>query len=656
MPASNTNNKMHQLLVIEDNRADREMIRIFLDETRLKYNLHTSDSLLEGLQIIEDHPIDLVLLDLSLSDSSGFNTLRHYLREAGQVPVVVMTGLDNAKVGLEAVRAGAQDYLIKGDFDAKRLVTAIRHSMERFRQQAAINDEKETLIEEKENLEAIKEMVVIGDWVLDIVNNSMTWSKEVFRIFDLQPNSFSPTLSDYLDFVHREDKDELREFFSEAVNEEESGPIEHRILLNNRILKVLSLRTRMKFDEKSNRILLQGIVQDVTQRQDEPDEEPSDPETAEEQESVSSSPHQHILHQIGFNIRTPLSTVINLIYLLEQTSLSKQQNQLITDLKVAVDDLSFTLSSLVNLSLLSSEGDRLSNESFRPFEVLESVKRLLLFKAEQKQRHIDMQVDPGLTLSVRGDSNKLSQVFFCLIELAFLYSNEDSYVHLNCKLMNGSKENCQMKVNLAYQGRLPEWPSEDEISSSDETLQWISKAHSAGEQNQLLGLVFLRLCQQLGIQYDQGVGEQQTLLSLHIPLEQLQMEEPDIPNEPERKVSILLVEDHPMHQIATKQVLTTWSQYVKVAVAGNGKESLSKVKQDDFDLVLMDLQMPVMDGMTAASSIRQLSTVPIIALTAMTSKQEEQRCYEIGINDYLAKPFQPEDLYKRIMKQLYRRN
>ncbi|MEZ4986197.1 MAG: response regulator [Saprospiraceae bacterium] len=78
-------------------------------------------------------------------------------------------------------------------------------------------------------------------------------------------------------------------------------------------------------------------------------------------------------------------------------------------------------------------------------------------------------------------------------------------------------------------------------------------------------------------------------------------------------MQILLVEDHPMHQIATRQLLTTWSELVTVTIANNGKIALDKAKEQSFDIILLDIQMPVMDGMTAAMHLRQFSTVPIIA-------------------------------------------
>jgi CheY-like chemotaxis protein len=123
-------------------------------------------------------------------------------------------------------------------------------------------------------------------------------------------------------------------------------------------------------------------------------------------------------------------------------------------------------------------------------------------------------------------------------------------------------------------------------------------------------------------------------------------DKPDIP------LKILLVEDHFLNQIATKKVLTTWSDLVSVDIAENGLIGLEKFREHGYDLVLMDLQMPVMTGIESSKKIREKSNVPIIALTANSSKQEADKCFEAGINDYIAKPFKPQDLYAKIMNQL----
>jgi CheY-like chemotaxis protein len=121
-------------------------------------------------------------------------------------------------------------------------------------------------------------------------------------------------------------------------------------------------------------------------------------------------------------------------------------------------------------------------------------------------------------------------------------------------------------------------------------------------------------------------------------------------DKPTSPLKILLIEDHFLNQIATKKVLTTWSDFVRVDIAENGLVGYEKFRAYRYDLILMDLQMPVMNGFEATEKIRQYDQdIPIIALTANSSSQEADKAREIGMNDYMSKPFKPVDLYAKIM-------
>lgn len=637
------------ILLVEDNDADREDIHIMLREAKHKYTLYDAQSLSEAYLQLKELSVDLVLLDLGLPDSTGFQTLLRYLDKSSNVPVVVMTGFNKQQLGTKAVRAGAQDYLVKGEFRGGQLIKSIRYALERFRHQAAAEQLADAYSTEGDRLRELYRMASLGDWEMDVVTTSMTWSDELFHIMELTPHSFSPTLSDYLQYVHREDRTQVEQFITEAMEQESSGPIEHRILVNNRQVKHLSVRTKLRFDEKSNQVLLIGSVQNITRKEIEP--QPvirAEGEPVAEQKELTLDPN-NILNQISFNIRTPLSTIINLLYLFEQTQLSNQQAKHLADLKTAFDDLSFTLSNLVNLSILSNDDLPLAKEYYRPQDLLESIQRVMSFKAQQNNRELDMYIDSHLSFMVQGDSNVLGQLFFCLTELAFLHSIEEAFLKLRCtKAETKAKQVC-LVVQLEYSGLMPKLPEDIEDLTTINPVQILQPQSLSNNREYLLSIVFLRLCKQLNVSYKLNAQKGGVYMDLEIPLV-LKDKTSDYPAEPQQELKVLLVEDHPMHQIATKQILSNWSDKVTVTVANNGKVALNKLKDNEYHIILMDLQMPEMDGMTAVAQIRQTSAIPIIALTASTSKQEEERCYDIGMNDYLAKPFQAVDLQRRIIK------
>jgi CheY-like chemotaxis protein len=639
--------QMLSILAIEDNLADTEMIRILLEESKgNKYQLRCAETLTEGLYLLDEHAVDLVLLDLNLPDSNGFNTLRRYLEKSPNVPVVIMTGINDQRKGTESVRAGAQDYLIKGEFESRQLTKVIRYSLERFRLQAEAEERATKASDENSRLEALQKMASLGDWEMDIVNNSMTWSEELFQIFQLPSHSLSPSLSDYLRYVHRDDRDKVEAFFEKAVRFENYGPLEHRIMIDNRIVKKLSLRTRIHFDEKSNRVLLLGSVQDITPEDRNP--MPDASQSPEEKGGKSSYYSRELFNQISFNVRTPLSTIVQLFYLLEQTSLNKQQATLVKDLKTTINDLTFTLNNLVNLSILSNDHLPLAMDHFRVLDILEAVQRVMTFKGQQYNREVDIHIDPYLAITAKGDSNKLAQLFFCLLELSFAYSVGDSFVKLRCTLNERSENGGEMLVQLEYTGELPVWPDVQTEATAEEILSLLQPSGTDNSRDQLLAIVFLRLSEQLEIQRNTNSLNGAVIIDLKIPLH-LSTQAANLPQKPEQDIQILLVEDHPMQQIATKQILTTWSDKVTVNLASDGKQALEMARENAYTIILMDLQMPGMNGWDAVTHLRHFTSVPIIALTASNSKQEEDRCYQVGFNDYLAKPFQPEDLYHRIM-------
>src|SRR5690606_34318328 len=116
------------------------LIKIYLEDVGFKFELYTTDTLREAIEIIETKEIELALLDLTLGDISGFKTLSKFLESAAHVPVIVLTGLNNEIIGNQAIKAGAQDFLVKDQFDSKQLGRAIRYAMQRFKTQANLKE------------------------------------------------------------------------------------------------------------------------------------------------------------------------------------------------------------------------------------------------------------------------------------------------------------------------------------------------------------------------------------------------------------------------------------------------------------------------------------------------------------------------------------
>lgn len=635
---------MHQLLLIEDNPADQETIRLYLKEANFRHQLHLAESLSEGIARAAAEPVDLVLLDLSLRDSNGFRTLSRFQEAAGAVPVVVLTGYNNNLVGMQAVRAGAQDFLVKGEFDGRRLASSIRFAIERFRAQASLQKTAEELLHAEQRIRDVQRLAQVAHWEMDIVNNSMSWSEEMFRILGHKPNSFAPTRSDYLHLVHVEDRMQVINFFERVTQTGDAEHIEHRVLINNRKVKQLSLRARIMFDEKANKILLLGSIQEVSgltgQKEDEA-ESPMQP--VADEKNTASSP----LSRISFNIRSPLCSVTHLLYLLEQTRLNDEQADLVNNLKSAVDDINLVMGQLLRYSLLSEQEETsLSLTNIELGDLLESVQRLIRFGTGSQQIEWKQHALPRVVL---GDADRIGLMLYSLLEKVQVLADEGAHIRV---ILNGVEQEGRFRLHfqVEYSGESFDWPRES-AGMSGNGPQVAGNDHLAN-----LNSILCILSGQLGATTDcRNRPNRLTTVDLFLPVEAIDQPQRNLPRSPLHPVNLLLVEDHPLQQIAIRKVMANWSDQVKVQLAGDGQAAIEEAARASYDIILMDLQLPRLSGLEASKTIKSRMDVPIIALTAGASLQEEKECRAAGMDDYLPKPFRPEDLQVRIM-QLLRQN
>ena len=125
-------NEPIKLLLIEDNKADTELIKIKLNESKIaKFKITYTERLISGLKLLETEKFDIILLDLGLPDSIGLESFKSVLTKHPTIPIIVLTGLANEEIGIQAIKYGAQDYLVKGEFTGKLLTRAIQYAIER---------------------------------------------------------------------------------------------------------------------------------------------------------------------------------------------------------------------------------------------------------------------------------------------------------------------------------------------------------------------------------------------------------------------------------------------------------------------------------------------------------------------------------------------
>ena len=637
------------ILLIEDSPADKAMIEGFLAESGIRYELYHTETLYEGTNLLQKTNIEIVLLDLNLPDSSGFKTLTTYMERAPQVPVIVVTAINNEIIGNQSVKAGAQDFLIKGQLDSRQFGRSLRYSLQRSKVQLELEKTARELEMHKKRFQEAQRMAHFGTWEMDLLSNAMTWAEEIFRIFDFIPHSLKPTLSEYLNFVPLEERYQVETFFENAAKDGKLHETEHRLLLDGFNIRHVALQAKVQMEETAGKIILVGSIQDITERK-----------ISEQlliEKNISSQTvriQEEVLSDLSFQIRTPLSSIVNLLFLLENGQLTGHQHNHVKDLKTSVNDLSISVNNLLNFSLMVSDNVKVEEEEINLQEYFTGTNNILKIKADAGSVALKFVLDERLPEKVIIDPKKVTQILYNLLDHAIRNNKKFGNVHvyIRSSKFQGTKGN--LSISIKNSGKDLSKPEIQELLNAGQLLQTNQNEKDPLAQKKQIGIAIATklihiLEGSLDIQSKPGEGTEFNLsLPVKIPRETKTVAS-DTPDAPLR---ILLVEDHFLNQIATKKVLNTWSDLVTVDIAENGLIAVNKFQEFGYDLILMDIQMPVMNGLDSARKLREFSQVPIIALTANSTKQEQDKCLEIGMNDYLVKPFKPQELYARIMNAM----
>lgn len=598
----------------------------------------------EATEFLERESVSIVLLDLSLPDSHGYKTMTVFQERFPKLPVVAMVSIGEEALGLQAIRAGAQDYLVKTQFNAALLSRVIRNVLQKQKAQEIIDGyAKKLAISEKRYQEA-QEMAKFGNWEVDLVSNQMSWSDEVFRIFDLPKDERVPTFSDYLQFIVPDDRELFEQAVALAGKDGNVHKIEYRVQAAGKAPKFVVNQLKLNVESSSGRFYLAGVVQDISDRRAS--------EQIIEAKNLSQSTgklREEVLSGMSFQLRTPLNTLVNLVYLLARTPLSAQQEDYLEAIKSSVDDMSGATSNLLNLSMLVADKVRVEQNTFKLRDFVQALQRTLQQKINGKKVVFKLDVEEDLPEQLFGDSNKLYQILYNLLDNALLHVPNDGRILLKIKTVQRAPQ--QIKLLFAVKDNGAGSSQEEILRMLDP--QSLFTLNNSEDDTQALNIPVAKrltdsLSGELTLESRAGNGTTAELrLSFGLPKEKT--DQGALQALHIKSMRVLLVEDHFLNQIATKKVLSTWMDGVDVDIADNGKIALEKIAKSRFDVVLMDLQMPVMGGMEALSEIRKTSNLPVIALTASASPQESSKCLAAGFNAYLAKPYRPQELYEKIL-------
>lgn len=407
------------------------------------------------------------------------------------------------------------------------------------------------------------------------------------------------------------------------------------------------------YDERGNKTGSIGIHLDITLQKEL--EVQLMQAKAEAEESAKAK--EVFLANMSHEIRTPMNGIIGMTRQLYKTGINEQQKFYLDTISTASENLMVILNDILDFSKIESGKLYLEHVGFRLEETLGNSIRVLTPRAEEKGIALKTVIDEGITPVMIGDPHRLNQLFLNLVGNAVKFTEKGS-VTVKCDLESeqGATQQVRFSVIDTGIGIAPEYLERmfEKFTQEDK-----STARRFGGTG--LGMsISKHLVELMGGTIDvQSAKNEGTTVSFSIPLQKGTVH--DIPPATAAAITdfsilgdkrILLVEDNELNQLVVTSSLDLFG--LKTVTAGNGIEALEALKNEQFDLVLMDIQMPDMDGYEATRILRKELRlgIPVIALTANAIKGENEKCLKAGMTDFLSKPFEENDLLAVLMKYL----
>jgi CheY-like chemotaxis protein len=346
--------------------------------------------------------------------------------------------------------------------------------------------------------------------------------------------------------------------------------------------------------------------------------------------------------------------------LLAKMDLEEEQSSYVSSIKQSSEILLGIINDILEISTLQNGKIQFEYKDFDLPQLMSNLVNVMQYKINEKDLSFELEIDPEVPKVLVGDKLRLNQILYNLVGNAVKFTDK-GFVKVRVHNLGQTGDAIKIKFEVEDSGiGIPQ----DKIDAVFESFTRIRTKERLFEGTGLgLSIAKNLVVQQegqIGLSSELGKGSIFYFELLFKPGEASRIQEGIAESTPanikeDLEVNLLLVEDHKMNQLVARKTLERQWEKIKITIANNGKEAIDILKEQTFDIILMDIQMPIMDGYETTQYIRnnmppEIAKLPILAMTAHAHIAKDEKFKEYGMDDFVLKPFEPNQLFEKITK------
>ena len=645
-----------KILVIDDDKVDLVTIIRSISHSGIIADVDSAFSAKEGIEKIKSLNYDLIFLDYMMPDGDGISFLKK-LKDLGiETPVIFVTSQGDEKIASQAILGGASDYIPKTLLTPDGISQSIRNALKLYESQKQRKKTELALRINANRLSEAQKLAKIGSWEINLSDNEVFFSEQFYTIFEIDHNLEASIGLLKLRLIQPDDVELFETNLNYVKKNNSEVQFSHILTCKNGTVKYINEYIKCLNDENNEPVKILGTIQDISDQKNIENELILAKELAEQSVRVK----EEFLTNMSHEIRTPMNGIIGFARILESTNLDSDQKQSVDAIKRASKNLLVIINDILDFSKIDADKMTFEDVNFSLSKNINSVIELLSPISKEKKIKLLFEIDPKIQDFLIGDTTRLSQILINLVGNALKFT-EKGYVELIITQEEESETETFVRFSVVDTGI---GIAQNKIDSIFESFNQASHGTARKFGGTGLGLTITRKLVELQggaitVKSEISKGSEFSFLLQFkkvqkgiLPITKAKKEQ--LSANFLKDTKILLVEDNELNQLLAIKVFQKWEK--EIDIADNGKVAIDKIEKNNYDIILMDIQMPEMDGNELTKYIRtnmgSKANIPIIALTAHATLVEEKRSLENGMNDYLSKPFDFNVLLEKLYNNL----